>query len=290
MSLAAILKAQIQFDTLIDSVLKAAVTGLSDLDVLTISAAAGRTSEEIRELGADLAEVRSDLPDGRKIFTPQYDAVLRFAKLNHLRTDEPDFFPRLTLCPRTGAVLEGNFSHLGVTDLTALAELGNLKALSLQHSGFSNLTALYGLHNLRTLDVSGNFEIDFTTISQLSGLEHLTAMDCGISDLSPLASLTKLTTLVIHSNPAPDIEVLAHLVDLTCLHLAGLPVTDIRPLERLQKLRELSIAGGGTIKDLSVLSSLPNLVHVCIDQQSLHASAPTVDELRTRGVKVDLDF
>lgn len=84
----------------------------------------------------------------------------------------------------------GSFTAWGgglITDLSPLAGLSNLQALTIRENKISDVTPLSGLTNLIYLDLSDN----------------------QITDVTPLASLVHLQRLYISNNPAKDLSSLA---------------------------------------------------------------------------------
>ena len=155
----------------------------------------------------------------------------------------------------TGLNLQYNY---GITDVSPLSGLTNLKTFILGCNRFTDLSTLSGLTNLTDLNIGGN---DFTDISWLSGLTNLTDLNIGnndIADISPLAGLINLTELGLGGNDLTDISPLAGLTNLSYLVLLRNNLTDISSLSGLTNLDYLDLADND-LTDISSLSGLTNL-------------------------------
>ena len=165
----------------------------------------------------------------------------------------------------TGLNLQYNY---GITDVSPLSGLTNLKTFILGCNRFTDLSTLSGLTNLTDLNIGGN---DFTDISWLSGLTNLTDLNIGnndIADISPLAGLINLTELGLGGNDLTDISPLAGLTNLSYLVLLRNNLTDISPLAGLTNLDYLDLRHNN-ITDISPLSGLTNLTTLWLQNNDL---------------------
>lgn len=119
-----------------------------------------------------------------------------------------------------------DLSYEGISDISVLSGLTNLKSLSLNGNHISDISALSGLTNLEWLDLSGNNISDISALSGLTNLEWLALDGNNISDISALSGLTNLKTLCLETNNISDISALSGLTNLQELYLYGNPVTD----------------------------------------------------------------
>ncbi|MFP4466258.1 MAG: leucine-rich repeat domain-containing protein [Candidatus Goldiibacteriota bacterium] len=118
----------------------------------------------------------------------------------------------------------------GISDISALSGLINLKQLFLGTNNISDISTLNGLTNLTYLNLRFN---SINDISALNGLTNLTYLDLdfnSISDISALSGLTNLTYLDLGDNNISDISVLNGLTNLTYLYLGYNNISDITAL------------------------------------------------------------
>ena len=135
--------------------------------------------EQIRELKESFVAQRdalsTTLPDGRRLFPGQYEALEKFASNNEL--DVQALFSRITI--EGGVVVECNFGGLGLTTLEGLE----------------------GLQRIRALDVRNNYDLTSLTGIPTKALEKLDAGWCGLTaDLSELSGADKLKALDVRGN------------------------------------------------------------------------------------------
>ena len=182
-----------------------------------------------------------------------------------------------------------------VSDLTPLANLTELQALSLMGDNISDLTPLANLTGLQALDLVENNVSDLTPLANLTELQSLYLIGDNISDLTPLANLTELQSLYLIgdniSDPAPlanltglqslhwvgsnisDPAPLANLTGLQSLHLWGDNISNLTPLSNLTKLRSLILAET-KVSDLTPLSNLTGLQHLDLEETPVSDLTP----------------
>lgn len=127
-----------------------------------------------------------------------------------------------------------------ITDISALAELTNLRELDLTFQDVEDISAVANMPYLRGLDIQACRVSDLTPLAGLDRLEWLYAGYCRITDLSPLAGLTSLQSLSLYYNRVTDIEPLRGLTNLEYLNLQCNPIEDYSPIEDLD-IEELSV-------------------------------------------------
>ena len=130
---------------------------------------------------------------------------------------------------------------LGISDLSPLAALTNLRKLSLHQNQISDLSPLSALTNLTILLLYGNKISDLSPLATLTNLTQLDLDLNQIRDLSPLSALTNLKNLELRNNQISDLSPLAALTNLTWLALSNNQIRDLSPLAALTKLRTLKI-------------------------------------------------
>jgi hypothetical protein len=99
--------------------------------------------EQIRELKESFVAQRDALskalPDGRRLYTGQYEALEKFASNNKL--DVQKLFSGITI--EGGVVVECNFERLGLTTLEGLEGLQRIRTLNVYYN--AGLTSLKGI-------------------------------------------------------------------------------------------------------------------------------------------------
>ena len=163
--------------------------------------------------------------------------------------------------------------NYGITDVSPLSGLTNLKTFTLGCNRFTDLSLLSGLTNLTDLNIGGN---NFTDISWLSGLTSLTRLHLGnnnITDISSLVGLTNLTALGLSGNDLTDISPLAGLTKLNYLLLLRNDLTDISPLAGLINMDYLDLRHNA-IRDISPLSGLINMGSLYISNNDIRDTSP----------------
>jgi hypothetical protein len=180
--------------------------------------------EQIRELKESFVAQRdalsTALPDGRRLYTGQYEALEKFASNNKL--DVQKLFSKITI--EGGVVAECNFSHMNLTTLSGLQGLvrvrrlgvyGNERLTSLKgiptkaieriEAAFCGLTGdlseLSGADKLKELTVYGNDGLTSLKGIPTKAIEQIHAGECGLTgDLTELSGADKLRTLSVNFN------------------------------------------------------------------------------------------
>jgi hypothetical protein len=235
--------------------------------------------EQIRELKESFVTQRdalsTTLPDGRRLFPGQYEALEKFASNNEL--DVQTLFSKVVI--EGGVVVECNFERLGLATLEGLEGLQRIRALDVRNNydltsltgiptkalekldaGWCGLTAdlseLSGADKLKALDVRGNAGLTSLKGIPTKALEELRASDCGLTgDLSELSGADKLKVLSVFNNtgltslkgiPTKALKTL----NASWCGLSG----DLSELKGADKLRELSV---GWNRGLTSLKGIP---------------------------------
>ena len=175
----------------------------------------------------------------------------------------------------------------GITDLSFLNTLNNLKDLRLNISAgidllplteLTNLTELY-LDNIREeTDILPLCELTNLTKLRISGWQYMfekTYEIYGIKNLTDISKLTNLTYLDLSDNKINDLSPLSGLINLQKLNLSGNEIDDLSPLNKLVNLTYLNLSGTTKtsyydtreykINDLSPLRELTGLTELYLD-------------------------
>jgi hypothetical protein len=101
----------------------------------------------------------------------------------------------------------------GVSDISGLVRLSNVKNLHLQGNQITDISVLGRFNDLKFLNLSGNRIVRIDALSGLSGLVSLNLSNNAITDVSALAKLTGLKGLNLRGNPIADLAPIQHLID-----------------------------------------------------------------------------
>ena len=263
-----------------------------------------KTAEELRNLPTDelhqrslsfsgeIAAIRSEiegtlveLPNGKAIKCGEYQALAELARLN--RVEESRVLGGVEGVSG-GRVTIINLSHLGLTDISPLAELVALQKLYLSSNQLTDTRSLAGLAVLQELSLDGN---QLTDVSPLAGLNALRELFLGsnqLTDVSPLAGLAALQKLYLSCNPLTEIAPLSGLTALRELFLGSNQLTDISSLAGLTALQMLYL-GNNQLADVSPLAGLTALRVLYLDDNQLAGPwSDLVKALKSRGVTTNV--
>ena len=211
------------------------VSGCVNLTMTTIRMPA--TLQELYASGCDRLQTLEMVEGLDKLRKLHLDDCLKLDSLRPLM-----FATTLQLLDLVGCV--------GITDLDPLARLKSLVELRLTNcSAITNLSALAPLSALRVLYVQGcDIQDDsLQALSALTRLRELSLSGCG-----------KITDCGVHT--------FKYLTGIRRLDLSGCcKLTDeglMKSLSGMSRMRDLSLADSPGVKDLDILTQLPNLVHL----------------------------
>ena len=181
-------------------------------------------------------------------------------------------------------------------DITPLRHFQNLEMLSLSGAWeVDDLTTIVGLSdlaeilaelpNLRILSMPLLPIEDLAPFANLAQLRYLSLLRNEITDISPLAQMTNLTELRLDENPIQDITPLAQMTQLRELSLNGTLVQDISPLAYLTRLERLTLCLAawdaneqmwilGQVHDITPLETLRQLTHLVLRNTQLQDLSP----------------
>jgi len=206
-------------------------------------------------------------------------------------TDEEIFFPDINLKNQitqfvlsSGKALkeEGKLWRSDVYELTWIGDIGD---------GITDITGLGELVNLRSLNIYSMEISDISELATLTGLQDLFVQNTQISDVEPLKNLKKLRYLDIHGSKnlknidalselsnlkfleisrcrqIKDVKPVYELSDLESLYMNDTEVSSLSGIENLKKLTTLSIEGT-RINDISAIYGIAGLTYLGIDADS----------------------
>ncbi len=181
----------------------------------------------------------------------------------------------------------------GITDLTPIAGLTELRVLGLVDTGVVDLNPVAGLAKLQQLKLNGTGVVDLAPIAGLKQLSRLFLDGTSVADLTPVVGLTELEWLFLMSTDIQDVTPVAKLRKLKCLSLSGTRVADLTPINALTQLKWLFLSQTG-ITNLASIDALSGLEMLVLDGTSITDLTPiegltklNVLDLRSTGV-VDL--
>lgn len=136
-----------------------------------------------------------------------------------------------------------------------LSDVCGLTELSLANCGISDISALGELVNLRYLNLNANRIEDISALSALTGLQVLLLNGNRIADAEPLASLSQLTELDVGGNRIRTLDFISRMDKLTRLSLDSneLEEETVRRALEGRTLVSLNLSGLG-LTDCSWLS------------------------------------
>ena len=166
-----------------------------------------------------------------------------------------------------------SLSNTSVSNLSPLANLTELRNLTLDHTKVNDLSPVATLTKLQTLNLTGTQVSDISPLVALTGLQNLKLEGTHIKDVSPLVALNRLETLWLDRTNISDISPLAGLTDLTDLWLTETLVGDLAPLASLTKLRTLRLYGT-LVGDLAPLIELTELQRLALSSSAVRDLRP----------------
>lgn len=176
-------------------------------------------------------------------------------------------------------------------DLSALADITNLRSLRLDNVSYKNLAAVTNIEtlhitrshfsfsdinsmkNLKMLSFSEpkNFP-DFTECRHLENIETLMIFNCDISDISFLENYPNLNELIISHCKVQDLDPLKKCKYLSELDLTDNCIENIAALGELSGLQKLNLERN-PITDFSPLQRLSNLQSISADKEAVNQFA-----------------
>lgn len=113
-----------------------------------------------------------------------------------------------------------------LADISPLAQVQNLRTVSLNSTWLRHLGPLADLARLEDLKIANNRVESLVPIATLTRLTKLDFSGNQVVDLSPLRGMQRLTSLKFSSNRVHDIPILLDLHNLTIVRLDGNPLSE----------------------------------------------------------------
>ncbi len=169
-------------------------------------------AEAVTELELSQMGVEKDQPYIHNLSALQYFTNLTYLGLGYAVQNEQDPTAPVDISPLAGLSKLTSLQMGGVVvdDLSAVSGMQNLISLTVFNGDQAlDLTPLAGLTHLQALTLRNNKITDVSPLAALKSLTYLDLEGNDISDVSPLAGLTGLNRLFLSGNPVSDYEPLA---------------------------------------------------------------------------------
>ena len=182
-----------------------------------------------------------------------------------------------------------------ISDISALAQLPNLKKLGIHSFYLRNISTVAGMAKLEELDVSYssvgdispatrlkklrkiNLELNSITnvydLREMTWLKELYLGATNVSDIQALRNLASLERLSLFQTQLEDLSPIGGMANLKSLSINDTYVTDISPLRNNLHLQDLNIFVT-KISDISVLAQLQELKNLNMKQSKVSNITP----------------
>lgn len=160
-----------------------------------------------------------------------------------------------------------------VTDLTPLAQLGDLEGLYLRLPHIRNISALRSLTKLKDLQLEAPQVDDLTPLRELVQLRRLYLSTNHATDFTFLTDLTELKSLSLICSEFKNTRLLSSMTELENLWLRSTRIRDISPFRNFTRLRWLNLERT-LVTDISALSHLENLTELWLDDTRVNDLSP----------------
>ncbi len=183
-------------------------------------------------------------------------------------------------------------SAMPLDDLSFLSGLAGLEGLSLGPlAAVQDYAPLRRLERLRWLELRDCRNLEsLDDIAHLSEIRSLALTGCGTEDLANLIPerFPRLRSLVLNRSPITDIGPLRAL-PLEQLWLNECPVGDLSPLRDMHDLTDVRLRGCASVRDISVLPTIPRLNHVDVSHVSAETDLAPLTELNSGVIRMTAD-
>lgn len=163
------------------------------------------------------------------------------------------------------------FIREGITDITPLSHLREVRELVLSANEIETIEGLRGCRQLKRLYLAKNPVSDLVPLQELPYLQELILSGSAVTDLSPLVALPKMQSLDLTETCIRDFSPLKQMKALTTLKVSLLDADQLRSLAELESLQTLTLIGldFGAEKDVDLLGQLVSLRSLELEEVSL---------------------
>ncbi len=159
----------------------------------------------------------------------------------------------------------------GITSINDLAQLKNLKLVSIALQGITDVTPLKNLPVLEEVELKHNLVKDFSPLSGSASLKNLFIFDNPVSDLSSLANCPQLEKIDFGGSQITSLAALHGLNHVKSIYAASVSFDTLEGVEEFEELEEIFLSDVRD-SDLSPLLSLPKLKKVFLASSNLHTA------------------
>ena len=153
----------------------------------------------------------------------------------------------------------------GITDISALADLTEMRLLRIHLNAISDISPLANLTKLTHLRIYNSEIKDISALGDLDDLVLLWAHNNQIENISALSGNSGMQQLSLNNNAISDVSALSDMIDMEHLFLSNNDIADISPLRRLHALKVLRLENNN-ITDVSALAGLSELNELSLAQ------------------------
>lgn len=137
----------------------------------------------------------------------------------------------------------------GLTSISGISELSQLKFFSAKTNKLRDCTPLAGCSGLIELNLTENDIGEVAPLQTLVGLEKCYLGSNLIGDLEPFRAMKALKVLDLSQNKVTELEALSSLRNLSDLNVRENQIRDLRALRDLYNLNRLGIGGNPVTED-----------------------------------------
>lgn len=170
-----------------------------------------------------------------------------------------------------------DLSNCGISNISALSTLNQLKVLNLDDNSINNLTALGKCTALEELHICRNAVTALTPLASLSNLKILDVSLNSIDTIAPIIKCTSLSELNVSDNKLTDLEGIGSLKNLTSLIASENEIESVEGIEKCTKLEVFNLANN-LLVDISGLANIKTLTDINIDYNDVLEVPDFVDD------------
>ena len=164
-------------------------------------------------------------------------------------------------------------AHEGLTDISALAELENLKQLDISYNAVADLGPLSGLKNLTMLGMDENCAKNLDALNEIKTLEGFSAANNHLENVDGIKNNKDITIFAVNGNKEiKDISIVGEFTKLETLVVNDNKIENIGDLSKLDKLTEFT-ASNNKIKDISSLYGCTSLGSLTVNDNEIETLA-----------------